>query len=569
MEYISLYRKYRPKRFENVVGQEHVVQTLVNSIRSNKINHAYLFSGPRGVGKTTLAKLLACSLNCEHKIDIEPCDSCIANFDNQLDIVEIDAATHNKVENVRKIIANINLAPTYGKYKIYIIDEVHMFSSGAFDSMLKTLEEPPKDVIFIFATTDPQKIKPTFLSRVTRLNFSLISQDIIVKHLNQVLTKEGIKFEPNSLEYIAKLSSGGMRDALTIADQSISYGNNIIKLEDLFKQFRIISNESIIEIINCLNSTDHQSIIFKMEKLYHSGIEPYNFLNSIINVLRDFIIYTITKNNSHLSLLFKEQISTININKQQAESFIFKMYDLINSLYYIENKFEYIQMKFIQFTMDNLKNNNLVSRLTEVNNYQKMSIEQDLAMGKEEVRINKLSSQEYLSLLYLKDIPISGNVILAFKQMADIVTEQRIQKFPHLWAKFSDNDLDSTSTLNSLISLLQNTSVIFAGEQFILLTSTNEYLAELSKEENQIKLEIIMYFLFNEDDAYISGRYNEKQLIFITEEDREIFRDNITRLKAREIQKPDKMILEYKGTISQLIDFQPNVFDLLDEQADI
>ncbi|MDJ1647470.1 DNA polymerase III subunit gamma/tau [Mycoplasma phocimorsus] len=567
MEYLSLYRKYRPRKFADVVGQEHVVQTLINSIKADKVNHAYLFSGPRGVGKTTLAKLLASSLNCFHKVDVEPCDDCIVSFDSQLDIIEIDAATHNKVENVRKIIANINSAPTYGRYKIYIIDEVHMFSSGAFDSMLKTLEEPPKDVVFIFATTDPQKIKPTFLSRVTRLNFSLLSQDVIIKHLEKVLKKEKISFEPNTLEYIAKLSSGGMRDALTIADQSISYGNNIIKLEDLFKQFRIISNESVIEILNALNINDFATLINEMQNLYRSGIEPYNFLNSVINVLRDFIIYKITKNSSHLSVLFKEQINFIHFNKEKAESYIFKMYDLINSLYYIENKFEFIQMKFVELAMQ--KPVKIIDEITKL----KKALEEDnnieIDVMEEAVKIKKLSELEYLSLLYSKDIDSSEQAIKLFKQIVERVTSDMIQKFPQLWKQFTSNDNDAISTFNSLLSLLQNSNVIFAGKQFVLISSIDEYLAELSKDENQLKIEIIMYFLFNDSDRYLSGSYDEKQLIFITQNDYKILTENLRKLKAREIAKPDKIEIKYKGTISNLIESQPNTFDLLDSEEDL
>ena len=221
MAYQALYRKYRPKNFDEVVGQEHIIQTLNNAIYQNKIAHAYLFCGPRGTGKTTTAKIFAKMLNCEN--ENKPCEECenckMASQSSHPDIIEIDAASNNGVEEVRNLIDKVKYAPLSGKYKIYIIDEVHMMSTSAFNALLKTIEEPPAHVIFIFATTEPNKVLSTIISRCQRFDFSKVSQKDIEKRLKIVCKKENIEIEEEAISLIAQLSDGGMRDSLSILDQ--------------------------------------------------------------------------------------------------------------------------------------------------------------------------------------------------------------------------------------------------------------------------------------------------------------------------------------------------------------
>ena len=235
MAYKALYRKYRPSTFEEVVGQKHVVMTLQNAIKNNKLAHAYLFCGPRGTGKTSVAKLLAKTINCTS--ENKPCGHCANCIDIQEsthpDVVELDAATNNGVDEVRELIEKVKYAPMQGKYKVYIIDEVHMMTSSAFNALLKTLEEPPEYCIFILATTEPHKVLPTIVSRCQRFDFNKVSVPVIKERLRYIVGQEGITCDDDALQLIAELAEGGMRDALSVLDQCIAYSQDNITAEDV------------------------------------------------------------------------------------------------------------------------------------------------------------------------------------------------------------------------------------------------------------------------------------------------------------------------------------------------
>ena len=252
MAYQVLYRTYRPASFSEVVGQEYIVKTLTNAIRTGKIAHAYLFAGPRGTGKTTIAKLFAKAINCENfkEESCDQCRSCKAYLEgNHPDIVELDAASNNGVDDVREIIEHVPYAPLLGKYKVYIIDEVHMLTTQAFNALLKTLEEPPAHVVFILATTDPQKVIPTVLSRCQRYNFSKISLYEIRKRTAEILQREQIPYEDKAVEEIARMAEGGMRDALSLLEQCLSYNPQQLKLEDIEHIFGLTSTKEEVELL--------------------------------------------------------------------------------------------------------------------------------------------------------------------------------------------------------------------------------------------------------------------------------------------------------------------------------
>src|SRR5580658_4449043 len=236
MSYIVLARKWRPKRFADMVGQEHVLRALTNSLDSGKIHHAFLFTGTRGVGKTTIARILAKSLNCERGVSSNPCGVCAAcreiDEGRFVDLIEVDAASRTKVDDTRELLDNVQYAPSCGRYKVYLIDEVHMLSNHSFNALLKTLEEPPPHVKFLLATTDPQKLPVTVLSRCLQFSLKRLSPAMIVKRMAEILQAESIAAEPEALKLIARAAEGSMRDALSLLDQAIAFGSNAVTAQD-------------------------------------------------------------------------------------------------------------------------------------------------------------------------------------------------------------------------------------------------------------------------------------------------------------------------------------------------
>ncbi|WP_406617012.1 DNA polymerase III subunit gamma/tau [Mycoplasmopsis adleri] len=350
MSYKALYRKYRPKSFDDVKGQDHIVQTLKNIINSRKISHAYLFSGPRGVGKTSVAKIFASLINCYHNADdfSHLCKMCEEQINNNIDIIEMDAASNNGVDSIRELREKIQHLPAMGNYKVYIIDEVHMLSKGAFNALLKTLEEPPAHAVFILATTDPQKIPTTILSRVQRFNFRKISTGVLIQQLREVLQKENIKYEEATLGYIARLATGGMRDALSIVDQANAYGNGELKLEDVMYSFGITSNESLINLINFLYEGKTKEALVLFTNLKNAGIDYRQFVNGLIDLVKDYLIYNKTKDIKSIEMLSVDEINLLRINIDYALKVYEQLYKLEKDLYYTENAFQLIELFLIK-----------------------------------------------------------------------------------------------------------------------------------------------------------------------------------------------------------------------------
>ena len=295
MAYQVLYRTYRPAKFSEVVGQDYIVKTLVNAIRSNKIAHAYLFAGPRGTGKTSVAKLFAKAINCQDFRE-EACDSC-ANCKaylegNHPDIIELDAASNNGVDDIRQIIEQVPYAPMLGKYKVYIIDEVHMLTTQAFNALLKTLEEPPAHVIFILATTDPQKVIPTVLSRCQRYNFSKINLYEIRKKTMEILKKENIPYDEKAVEEIARMAEGGMRDALSLLEQCLSYNPDALKLEDIEHIFGLTSTSDEVDLYLRVHDHKVSEVIENLRAMYIKGSDTRRLAIDLLEIVKDALIYS-------------------------------------------------------------------------------------------------------------------------------------------------------------------------------------------------------------------------------------------------------------------------------------
>ncbi len=294
MAYKALYRTYRPTTFEEVAGQKHIVKTLKNALEKNKIAHAYLFCGPRGTGKTTMAKLFAKALNCEEGIghQCNKCSNCEAvNDGSHPDVIEIDAASNNGVEEVRGIIEKVKYLPIKGRYKVYIIDEVHMMSSGAFNALLKTLEEPPSHVIFILATTEPHKVLPTIISRCQRYDFTKVEDGEILERLIDILKIEKVQYEDDALRTIVELADGGVRDALSMLDQVLAYSSDEIKLNDVLDLFGITSKDEKIALLEAISNNDIKVVLNKLDSFIKSGIDIKRLTSDLLEILRDLLVY--------------------------------------------------------------------------------------------------------------------------------------------------------------------------------------------------------------------------------------------------------------------------------------
>ncbi|EMW5668833.1 DNA polymerase III subunit gamma/tau [Enterococcus faecalis] len=295
MAYQALYRVWRSQRFDDVVGQKAITQTLKNAIVQKKTSHAYLFTGPRGTGKTSAAKIFAKAINCKHSQDGEPCnvcETCVAITEGRLnDVIEIDAASNNGVEEIRDIRDKAKYAPTQAEYKVYIIDEVHMLSTGAFNALLKTLEEPPQNVIFILATTEPHKIPLTIISRTQRFDFKRISTQDIVDHMAHIMQEMALDYEEQALYVIGRAAEGGMRDALSILDQTISFSDEKVTLEDAMQVTGNLTYEMMDHYIQCCVAGDVERALEGLESILGEGKEARRFLEDLLLYCRDLLMY--------------------------------------------------------------------------------------------------------------------------------------------------------------------------------------------------------------------------------------------------------------------------------------
>ncbi|MEG0641429.1 MAG: DNA polymerase III subunit gamma/tau [Clostridium sp.] len=297
---MALYREFRPRSFEDVIGQDHIVTTLKNQINSNRVAHAYLFTGTRGTGKTSTAKIFSKAVNCLNPIDSSPCNECEIcrgiNAGTLLDVIEMDAASNRKLENALDIIETVKYPATTARYKVYIIDEVHMLTTQAFNALLKTIEEPPSYVIFILATTDPQKVPSTILSRCQRFDFKRIKNDDAFSRLKHIIDMKGVWAEDDALKLIAKVSEGAMRDSLSILDQAISMGDGRVDAELVASMLGITGRESIFNLVNYMSDGNIEGALSEIDSVMVSGKDIMQFIKDIIKHLRNLLIVRVSKN---------------------------------------------------------------------------------------------------------------------------------------------------------------------------------------------------------------------------------------------------------------------------------
>lgn len=379
MGYTALYRKFRPLNFSEMVGQEHITRTLKNQIIANRVGHAYLFNGGRGTGKTSAAKILARAINCLNPKDGEPCNECEickgAISGSLTDIVEMDAASNNSVEDIRSIREEVNFLPTKAKYRVYIIDEVHMLSTGAFNALLKTLEEPPEHVKFILATTEPQKLPATILSRCQRFDFKKISNEDIIKRLEIVCKESNIEITKEALNVIAILSEGAMRDALSILERCIQDGENKID-EDKIKDLVGIPKMILVhEIVEAIINYDVDKALITVNQVLDDGKDISNLLWEMIKYIKDILLYKAT---NHVALYSEEEKNKIKeiseiVEKERLINLVYELSELENEMKFSTQKNIVFQAGMIKLCSNLSSGNNgdLEQRVTKIEKYLK------------------------------------------------------------------------------------------------------------------------------------------------------------------------------------------------------
>jgi len=427
MSYQALYRKYRPSTLKDVIDQDVVIQILKNAIKNDRVCHAYMFSGPRGIGKTSIAKLLAKAVNC---IDLQDgdacgkCENCLAISSGfSPDIIEIDAASNNGVDEIREIKNKINLVPNQLKYKVYIIDEVHMLSIGAFNALLKTLEEPPEHIIFILATTDLHKVPTTIISRCQCFEFHRIGYSNIEKRLEYICSVEKIKIDNEVLKNIAKLSDGGLRDAIGMLDKLNAYSNSNISIEDFEKVNGIVSLEKKQQFLDFINNNDVCSIIKFIDEIYDNGKDLIIFIQDMLQLCKNMCIsyYIDNKNNYDIEFL----ISFSNL-----------LNDMLKDIKFISDIKTVLEIKFLSF----INNRNNSANTLSVN------VEKQINDNSSQLEENKIISREIISVDKIEidgqkyDLKINEQVINNCFARAD---KNEKQFFESKWTKINDYALDS------------------------------------------------------------------------------------------------------------------------------
>jgi len=522
MKYQALYRKYRPKTFDDVYGQQIVVQTLKNVIKNNKLTHAYLFVGPRGTGKTSIAKIFAKTINCLHPEDglsCEKCDICISNNSNEnVDIIEMDAASNNGVDEIREIRNHITLLPTVSKYKIYIIDEVHMLTTGAFNALLKTLEEPPEHIIFILATTEPHKIPLTIMSRCQSFEFKPIPVAIIKERLKYICAQENINIDDKSLNLIAEESNGGLRDAVSMLDQLNAYADGNIKYEDVLLLNGRINDNEIEKFMTEMVNDDLNSVFTKIESWQEEGKNFIYICEDFIRFLRNELIKFNLENNSNIVNLIGEN----------------KTIEVIMILNKISNDMKISKDKKVLFdvTIINITNILKNKQMFENDTYTSKDIKiENKTPEKVEIKEEKPQTMEvpiketknYTLYDELMNIRLNNTLGIADKK-SKIEYENAVENLK--------NDISDLNKLK-IINLLDDTKITAGSKDGIILTTDSDNILhdlydnmELLEESlesllgKKVKVCILLDELWNKKRIiYVEKIKNKEKIDIIDEED--------------------------------------------------
>ena len=468
MSYISLYRKYRPSTFSDVVGQDIVVKTLKNSIINNKISHAYIFSGPKGTGKTSIAKIFAKAVNCENNKDgdlCQKCDNCLLKNEECIDIIEIDAASNNGVDEIREIRNNVKLLPSKFKYKIYIVDEVHMLSTSAFNALLKTLEEPPAHVIFILATTEIHKIPATVLSRCQKFDFKKIPEKLIVDRLKYILKEEKNTIDDDVLNLIATLSNGGLRDAINLLDQLLSLNDNTITQTNVFNLIGGISEEESFKLFDCIVEGNIKELDNLSQNYYEEGKKLSVIVDSLVNIVKNILIFNGTSNyfdKKYESKLAK--YSKLDINN---------LYTISDQLIALNSELKKSDNQIMLFKIYLFRLSLLVKKEYTFERSGEAVVVENQIIGENKENLSKNVEID-------KSIDINNCFATASKKYK----EDFISKFDNI------KDYLTVKEYNSIAKLLLKSSVQAVGDKNAILTFSNNFEVVLfdnnSEEANKL-----------------------------------------------------------------------------------
>ena len=471
MSYISLYRKYRPKTFSDVVGQDVVKTVLKNSISSNQISHAYIFSGPRGTGKTSIAKIFAKAVNCRQPVEGDlcgECEVCSSSFDENIDIVEIDAASNNGVDELREIRNNVTLLPANLKYKVYIIDEVHMLTTNAFNALLKTLEEPPSHVIFILATTEFNKIPATVVSRCQKFDFKKISKRNLILRLKYILEKEEKSLPDDVIDLVADLSDGGLRDAINLVDQLLSVSDTSnISVDDVYNLVGELSDNEIMNLMNSIFNCDIKDILNKVNQYFTDGRNFISICNRLQLLVRNLIIYNST--NDYFDKRYEEKLS--QFSRIDYDKFLIlskEFFELLSLIKKSDDPKVLVEIYFIKcaliFDDSNLKNN---VKIEEV----KTEIKNDLPKNEEKIDIKSENLEQ-------KQIRINN----AFSGANKELKQKFVEKFTEI------SEFMSSKNYNSVANLMMKSSIEVVSETEIIFSFKNSFEVVLfDKNINEIQ----------------------------------------------------------------------------------
>ncbi|MCI6266302.1 MAG: DNA polymerase III subunit gamma/tau [Erysipelotrichaceae bacterium] len=494
MSYLALYRKYRPNNFNDLVGQSEIVDIIRNEILNDKISHAYLFSGPRGTGKTSTAKIIARMINCSNLgKDGVPCGKCVSclNFNNNSDIVEIDAASNNGVDEIRELRDKVNLVPTFGKYKIYIIDEVHMLTTQAFNALLKTLEEPPSHAIFILATTEFYKIPITVVSRCQKFQFLKFSNEEIVKKLIEISSKESIDVGADVLFEIARLSDGGLRDAINMLDQLSSFKGQLLTIQDVYKLNGVISYEEFRNLLKYIYSNKIVDIIEFLDNVDRNGKSFDRFIEDLLNFMKEILIY---KNTSIFnSSIVEKNEALVELSSIFSEQVLYNFIISLNELSFrIKNSsFAKILLtaEFIKFSNQLVESNfSIIESEEKKLNYQESNCNFDNKINDNKSEINKLKTNSFFYMTdKLKKIRINNTFATASKSNK--------QKFKSKW-DFVKEKLSNDSNYLAIAGMMNDVEILVVGEENVIFLA--QYDSLLERLFSQVLLiEQLLFEVFN------------------------------------------------------------------------